>query len=120
MITTGVISRNQCELAMEERGQYAVISISGDLNWHSVERMHETVTTTGGSKLLIDLSDLTAMDSAGTAALISTYLQGHRAGRQIAIVAAGFSAAVLHDVGLSEVVPVFEDRPSGARWLAGA
>lgn len=96
-----------------------MIVISGDLNWHTVERLHDTVAAIGtGSKVLIDVTNLTTIDSAGTSALISTYLRESRAGRQVAMVVTSSNAAVLQEVGISQVVPIFASRLSAYEWLA--
>ena len=70
-----------------------------------------------GSRLLIDLSHVPRMDSAGTGAVIATCLQAQRGGVEMAVLASGEVSSVLDRIGLAQLVPVFYDRQQAWDWM---
>jgi anti-anti-sigma factor len=69
--------------------------------------------------VVIDLTGVESIDSAGVSALIAVFLRERRAGAQLALVAGHPDiAAALEDVGITGVLRVFSGRQQAEGWLA--
>ena len=96
------------------------IEVLGTLNWRTAPDLRSAVVKASGSKrLLIDLSEVDRMDSAGTGALIATAVRAEQAGTGLAVLTGKAVANVVDDVGIGDTVLVFSDRAAAYAWLAG-
>lgn len=96
------------------------IEVLGTLNWRTAPDLRSAVVQASGSKrLLIDLSEVDRMDSAGTGALIATAVRAEQAGTGLAVLTGKAVANVVDDVGIGDTVLVFSDRAAAYAWLAG-
>jgi anti-anti-sigma regulatory factor len=110
---------DNCEIRLDQAPGGAVIVITGSLDWSVVsELLKDTALAKDRPKMLIDLSCTTCIDSGGTGALITTFLQERRAHKPLAVVAGGRIAEILDAVGISDVVPVFLTSEAGYSWLS--
>jgi anti-anti-sigma factor len=98
-----------------------VVEVSGILNWQNAPRLRLAVPGVEEAvALLLDLRGVTRIDSAGTAAVIATYLQADRDGMALALVASGYVEALLDRAGLGLVIPVFSNSGLAHKWLETA
>ena len=111
---------HKCNLRIYAHPAGAVVSFTGALDWHAVRDYLTAVADAGEPRrLLVDLTETSWLDSAGTSALIATFLRERRSHLEVAIAAGPSIAAVLREVGLGEVVPVFLAKEQGEAWLFG-
>jgi anti-sigma B factor antagonist len=94
-----------------------VIAPAGELDFASVGAFRDAladaaVRTDPG--VVVDLSDVSFIDSSGLGALVDLHSRLQRESRQLAVVAPGGTAAavLLNLAGLQNRLPVFEERPS--------
>lgn len=110
-----------CRIDTSTDGPNRAVEISGALDWHSAPELTSAVSSVPpGGRLLVDLSGVAAIDSAGTGALIAAHLRARRRAAYLAILAGRACAEVVEAVGISEAVPVFSDRSAAYSWLSGA
>lgn len=84
----------------------ATIGVDSDL---LVSRLKKLIAT-GVFNLLLNLADLTQLDSSGISAIVGTYVSlGRQAGNLKLLCPRGRVLAVLQVVRLSEIIPVFDD-----------
>ncbi|SRR5579884_909137 len=94
-----------------------VIAPEGELDIASVGDFRAALrdaAADGASAVVVDLSEVSFIDSSGLGALIELYSRLRRSGRRLAVVAPGGSApAVLLDLaGLRDRLPISETRAS--------
>lgn len=107
MATTGTVGEQRCEIRLERSPGGARLAVSGDLEWSATaELLNDAGAAESSPQLVIDLTDVRRIDSAGTGALVATILHEQRAHKHMAIVACGKVAQVLESVGIAQVVPV--------------
>ena len=77
------------ELETETKGSSALVKVRGDLDLQVVERLIEQLTRIESEEpdlLVIDLSDLSFMDSSGMASIAAASIRARETGRRFAIV----------------------------------
>lgn len=99
--------QHDCDIQLHRSSDGSVITVAGNLDWSSAaELLSEVSRTESEPRLVIDLSSVKRLDSAGTGALITTILHEGRARRQLAVVAIDEVAELLGALGIGQVVPV--------------
>lgn len=98
------------EMNVEETDDYTVCRPSGELDAYSVGAFREALNRLAGtSRLLIDLSSVPFMDSAGLGALIGGIRRAREADGEVAVVCDRPSLSrLLHTTGFDRIVPVTE------------
>ncbi len=102
------------ELLPEKR--ITLIRLTGNLDAHSFEQLQETLTTTFEKKrcnILLDLSDVPFMSSAGAGVLIGGYAEAERLGGKMVIYGPRPSVhQVFKVLGIADVFTIVYDRPT--------
>ncbi len=107
-----------CCIDTSRRGAWSSIEVVGTLNWRTTADLRSAVSRARDSKrLLIDLSEVDRMDSAGTGAVIAAARQAGQAGTDLAVLAGPAVANVVDGVGIGDAVLVFSDRAAAYAWL---
>lgn len=110
-----------CRIDTLTDGPNQAVEISGALDWHSAPELTSAVSSVPpGGRLLLDLTGVAAIDSAGTGALIAAHLRVRRQAAHLAILTGRACAEVVEAVGISEAMPVFSERAGAYAWLSGA
>ncbi|TKK90369.1 STAS domain-containing protein [Herbidospora galbida] len=113
------------EITSYQRGTVAVVAVSGELDTMTADALRARIIGTGASELVLDLSQVTFIDSAGIRLLIATFVtRSVRPGR---LAIAGMSEQVEHVLtvlGMSARLPVHGSIESaisavGAETFAG-
>jgi len=101
--------------------QGAVIDVTGNLDWCTESTLRHAVAMAGDTpRMIIDLTGVESFDSAAVGALITTFLEMHKAGTRMALVADQADLVVVLDhVGIVDVVPVFSSPKEAEEWLEG-
>jgi anti-sigma B factor antagonist len=110
------------EIQIEEAERYTVCRPVGELDAFTVGQFRETLgELSGTSALLIDLSGVPFLDSAGLGALIGGVRRAREAGGDVAVYGARPAVArLLHTTGFDRVASVADDEEGAAEALAGA
>lgn len=98
------------EIHIEETGEYTLCRPSGEIDAYTVGSFREALTKLATSeRLLIDLSDVPFMDSAGLGALIGGIRKVREAEGAVAV-SCNRPALIrlLHTTGFDRIVPVTE------------
>jgi anti-sigma B factor antagonist len=105
------------EIQVESSADYIVCRPVGELDAYTVGQFREQLAELATSRrLLIDLSSVPFMDSAGLGALI-----GREAGGDVAVACSRPTLArLLHTTGFDRIVPVTETVEAAASALATA
>jgi len=106
---------------IEELESHTVIRPQGDIDAYSVGQFRESLSSLAEVKnLLIDLSDVPFMDSAGLGALIGG-IRRNRDNEGAIVVVCGKPALtrLLHTTGFDRIVPVTETLEEGLTELLG-
>jgi anti-sigma B factor antagonist len=121
-MATTTAPNHRCATRIVQSRRGAVIDVTGILDWTAVRKLQDAATSVSdASHVVIDLTGVESIDSAGVSALIAIFLREERAGAQLALVAAESDvAAVLAYVGISDVLPVLCDRQQAEGWLGHA
>ncbi|HWH35577.1 MAG TPA: STAS domain-containing protein [Acidimicrobiales bacterium] len=108
------------EINVDEAGEYTVCRPVGELDAFTVGQFREVLTELGGSKrLLIDLSGVPFLDSAGLGALIGGVRRSREAGGDVAVYGARPAVArLLHTTGFDRVASVSESEGEAAAALS--
>jgi anti-sigma B factor antagonist len=106
------------EIQIEEAAGYTVCRPVGELDAYTVGQFRESLgdLATAG-RLVIDLSEVPFMDSAGLGALIGGIRRAREAGGQVAVSCSRPTLTrLLHTTGFDRIVPVTEsiDQAVGA------
>jgi anti-sigma B factor antagonist len=98
------------EIHIEETADYTLCRPSGELDAYTVGEFREALGgVTGARALLIDLSDVPFMDSAGLGALIGGIRRTREGGGEVAVACSRQSLTrLLHTTGFDRIVPVAE------------
>ena len=99
-----------------------VVSITMSIAGHATVRAVTTVLiATDADALLIDLSDVPFMDSAGLGALIGGIRRTRENGGEVAVACSRASLTrLLHTTGFDRIVPVAESVDEAAKALSDA
>jgi anti-sigma B factor antagonist len=98
------------EVHVEETEDYTLCRPSGELDAYTVGTFREALTRLAGHpRLLIDLSDVPFMDSAGLGALIGGIRRAREAEGSVAVACNRPALSrLLHTTGFDRIVPVTE------------
>ncbi|MBW3644458.1 MAG: STAS domain-containing protein [Actinobacteria bacterium] len=108
------------EIKVDQNGEYTVCRPVGELDAFTVGQFREALTELGGSRrLVIDLSGVPFLDSAGLGALIGGVRRAREAGGDVAVYGARPAVArLLHTTGFDRVASVSESENDAAKALA--
>ncbi len=98
------------EIQIEEAAEYTVCRPVGELDAYTVGQFRESLGDLASSgRLVIDLSEVPFMDSAGLGALIGGIRRAREAGGQVAVACSRPTLTrLLHTTGFDRIVPVTE------------
>jgi len=102
-----------------EDGVHSVICLTGEVDMHSSPAARGQILNllNTGHNVLVDLSQVTYIDSSGVASLVEGYQLARKNGRQFALVGVNDAALqVLQLARLDKVFPIHDasaDRPNG-------
>jgi len=110
------------EIVIEEFDEYTLCRPKGELDAYTVGNFREALTRlTDGRNLLIDLSEVPFMDSAGLGALIGGIRRAREAGGDVAVACSRPTLSrLLHTTGFDRIVPVTESVEEAATALLEA
>jgi anti-sigma B factor antagonist len=110
------------EIQVEQSTDYTVCRPVGELDAYTVGQFRESLAElAGATRLLIDLSSVPFMDSAGLGALIGGIRRAREAGGDVAVYGARPAVArLLHTTGFDRVASVSDSEQDAARALAEA
>ena len=109
------------EITIDTAGPYTVCRPVGELDAFTVGQFREALTELGSNlRLLIDLSGVPFLDSAGLGALIGGVRRAREAGGDVAVYGARPAVSRLrHTTGFDRVARVAEAEGDAAAALAG-
>jgi anti-sigma B factor antagonist len=102
------------QISTRESGDVTILDLRGratlgDDSDLLINHLNKLVAT-GALKLLLNLADLTQLDSSGISAIVGTYVSlSRQAGSLVLLRPRGRVRAVLRVVRLAEIIPTFED-----------
>jgi anti-sigma B factor antagonist len=102
------------QISIRESGDVTILDLRGratlgDDSDLLIDHLNKLVST-GALKLLLNLADLTQLDSSGISAIVGTYVSlSRQAGSLVLLRPRGRVRAVLRVVRLAEIIPTFED-----------
>jgi anti-sigma B factor antagonist len=107
------------EIHVDERDRYSVCRPVGELDAFTVGQFREALSELSGvPALLIDLSGVPFLDSAGLGALIGGVRRAREAGGDVAVYGARPAVArLLHTTGFDRVASVADDEQGAAEAL---
>ncbi|MGI8938314.1 MAG: STAS domain-containing protein [Iamia sp.] len=109
------------EIEVTATDDYTLCRPVGELDAYTVNDFRESLgEVAGATHLLIDLSDVPFMDSAGLGALIGGIRRTRESGGEVAVACGRATLSrLLHTTGFDRIVPVEETVEEAARVLAG-
>lgn len=109
------------EIHIEETDNYTLCRPSGELDAYTVGTFREALSRLAEkSHLLIDLSEVPFMDSAGLGALIGGIRKARESDGQVAVACSRPALTrLLHTTGFDRIVPVTESIEDAEDALAG-
>lgn len=110
------------DIEIEQTPDYTLCRPSGELDAYTVDEFRNALGgVADADALLIDLSDVPFMDSAGLGALIGGIRRTREAGGEVAVASSRASLTrLLHTTGFDRIVPVAESVDEAAAALAEA
>ncbi len=110
------------EIQVEDAPDYTLCRPVGELDAYTVGQFREALGGLASSRLLlIDLSSVPFMDSAGLGALIGGIRRAREAGGDVAVACSRPTLTrLLHTTGFDRIVPVTETVEDAARALTEA
>jgi anti-sigma B factor antagonist len=110
------------EITVDQVGPHTICRPAGELDAFTVGRFRESLTELGSNpRLLIDLSGVPFLDSAGLGALIGGVRRTREAGGDVAVFGARPAVArLLHTTGFDRVAAVAENEQDAASALDAA
>jgi len=107
------------EIQVEETDEYTVCRPIGELDAYTVAQFREALAEfVGADRLLIDLSDVPFMDSAGLGALIGGIRRSREKEGDVAVACSSPTITrLLHTTGFDRIVPVAETVQAAATAL---
>jgi anti-sigma B factor antagonist len=110
------------EIMVESSTDYVICRPVGELDAYTVGQFRDRLAELASSpRLLIDLSSVPFMDSAGLGALIGGIRRAREAGGDVAVACSRPTLTrLLHTTGFDRIVPVTETVEAAAEALATA
>jgi anti-anti-sigma factor len=110
------------EIHVEEADSYTLCRPVGDLDAYTVSQFREALVELATSaRLLIDLSEVPFMDSAGLGALIGGIRRAREADGEVSVACSRPTLTrLLHTTGFDRIVPVTETVEEAAEALLNA
>jgi anti-sigma B factor antagonist len=107
------------QIEVEQADRYTLCRPVGELDAYTVNEFREALgNVTAAPRLLIDLSSVPFMDSAGLGALIGGIRRAREAGGEVAVACARPTLTrLLHTTGFDRIVPVTETLEGAAAAL---
>lgn len=106
------------EVDFEESEDHSVLRPQGDIDAYSVGQFREALSGLAeAERLLIDLSEVPFMDSAGLGALIGGIRRNREHDGEIVVVCKPSLTKLLHTTGFDRIVPVTETLDEGLATL---
>lgn len=107
------------DIQIDETAEYTVCRPVGELDAYTVGQFRESLgDQASASRLIIDLSEVPFMDSAGLGALIGGIRRAREAGGQVAVACSRPTLTrLLHTTGFDRIVPVTESIADAAAAL---
>jgi len=93
----------------EYEGQ-GVLRLRGPLTYDNLRLFQNAVRRENTPTLIIDLTEVPYIDSAGLGSLVGTYVSSHKAGQQVVLT--GVNERVAHLFQITKVEPLFLIFPS--------
>lgn len=96
------------EITIEDRGEYVLYRPAGELDAYTVGKFREALSDLSSNpRVLIDLSEVPFMDSAGLGALIGAIRRAREAEGDVAVACNRPTLTrLLHTTGFDRIVPV--------------
>lgn len=109
------------EIEVATTDAYTLCRPVGELDAYTVNDFREALgQVTGATRLLIDLSDVPFMDSAGLGALIGGIRRTRESGGEVAVACGRATLTrLLHTTGFDRIVPVEETVAAAATTFDG-
>jgi anti-sigma B factor antagonist len=100
------------QISIRESGDVTILDLQGsDLLISHLQKL----VAKGVRKLLVNLADVTQLDSSGISAIIGTYVSLSRQGGSLKLLCPwGRVRAVLRVIRLPDIIPTFEDETQAA------
>jgi anti-sigma B factor antagonist len=110
------------DIQVENSADYVVCRPVGELDAYTVSHFREKLAELSSvRRLLIDLSSVPFMDSAGLGALIGGIRRARESGGDVAVACSRSTLTrLLHTTGFDRIVPVTETLEAAAIALVGA
>ena len=107
------------EIHVEDAGTYTLCRPVGDLDAYTVSQFREVLAELASApRLLIDLSEVPFMDSAGLGALIGGIRRAREAEGEVSVACSRPTLTrLLHTTGFDRIVPVTETVSAAAEAL---
>ncbi len=107
------------EIHVEDTGSYSLCRPVGDLDAYTVSQFREALAELATApRLLIDLSEVPFMDSAGLGALIGGIRRAREADGEVSVACSRPTLTrLLHTTGFDRIVPVTETVAEAAEAL---
>jgi anti-sigma B factor antagonist len=100
-------------MSLQRNGRTAVLAVSGEFDLSSIERFEQELERADGTaELVIDLSELSFMDSSALRALLKVDASAREEGFELTIVPGPVAQRLLELTGLDQKLPLSETRPS--------
>jgi len=96
-------------VTVEDRGNVLVAHVTGELDTYTVpdaRRVFDGLTALPGSEVVVDLREVTFLDSSGLGALIGLYHRVTAAGGHLRLVCAGVTLRLVELMNLGQVLDV--------------
>ncbi len=110
------------EIHIEQTAEYTVCRPAGELDAYTVAKFREALAELASApRLLIDLSDVPFMDSAGLGALIGGIRRAREADGEVTVACSRPTLTrLLHTTGFDRIVPVTDTVEEAAKALLEA
>ena len=113
---------DQCTMRAEETPAGFVLEVKGEVDVAASGELRErlrTVAERGEQRILVDLSNVTFIDSIAMAGIVGAQRRQAPGGRLAIVAHHPYVLLVLDAVGLRHVVSVFPDRAAAEEFLLG-
>jgi len=92
----------------ESNGNQTVMRLDGKLSLETVHNFIQTLRAEPAAKLILDLSGVSFLDSAGVGALVQIFVHRRNQGQTFALAGLTLqSGAVIQVAGLSKLLPIY-------------
>jgi len=111
--------RMSCVVAVQNDGEAAIVKLTGDLDLAAADlRSALSDACERGGHVVLDLSEVTLIDSASLGALVRAHQYTKRNGRALCLVAPSrFIVTVLHTMRLLRIFPILGTVEQARIWL---